>query len=391
VITPPSRALLRPFGTVVFPGTDERRLGGGIAADALLGDAIAREIGISDTVQRRLRDTVTFAQLLRAPDVVLLRRAADGIEPLSDSPWVERAMLARRRAGAMVPEETRATLPLRRVERTPVSRPAPVAADGLPPSLSASAVEALRDCPYRFYAKVVLRLGEARELDAPLEKRDYGSWIHALLHRFHLEREAPASEAAETQGLLELADELHLERGLDAAELMPYRVALEALAPAYVRWLHDRDSEGWTWERGELEVKIVPPGLGGTGLHGVIDRIDRRSGVVQLIDYKTGAEAELRRKVVDPLEDTQLAFYAALIGAGDDAPLTAMYLALDERRGPREIVHDDVATSAQGLLDGLAIDLGRIRAGSGLAALGEGRVCEFCEARGLCRRDDWTP
>ena len=171
---------------------------------------------------------------------------------------------------------------------------------------------------------------------------------------------------------------------------MPYRVALEALAPVYVHWLHKRDAEGWTWEQGELELRIVPPGLGGTGLHGVIDRLDRRSGIVQLIDYKTGAEAELRRKVDNPLEDTQLAFYAALVGAGDDAPLTAMYLALDERRGPREIAHDDVAASAQVLLDGLAADLERIRAGSGLAAMGEGRVCEFCEARGLCRRDDWS-
>jgi len=50
-----------------------------------------------------------------------------------------------------------------------------------------------------------------------------------------------------------------------------------------------------------------------------------------------------------------------------------------------------VAASAQALLDGLAGDLDRIRAGTGMAALGEGRVCEFCEMRGLCRRDDWTP
>ena len=300
-------------------------------------------------------------------------------------------MVARQRAGLPVPQEAPAAMPVRRLDRAPVPRPAPAAPAGLPASLSASAVEALRDCPYRFFARVVLRLGEARELDAPLEKRDYGSWIHALLHRFHEERGAPAGEAAETARLLALADDLHLERGLDPAELMPYRVALEALAPAYVRWLHERDAEGWAWESGELEVRIVPPRLGGTGLHGVIDRLDRRAGVIQLIDYKTGAEAELRRKVENPLEDTQLPFYAALVGAGDDALLTAMYLALDERRGPREIAHEDVAASAQALLDGLAGDLERIRAGAGMAALGEGRVCEYCEMRGLCRRDDWTP
>jgi ATP-dependent helicase/nuclease subunit B len=281
-------------------------------------------------------------------------------------------------------------MPVRRVERTPVPRPAPSAGGALPASLSASAVEALRDCPYRFFARVVLGLGEARELEAPLEKRDYGSWIHAVLHRFHEQRTTPADAAAETVRLLALADTLHVEHGLDEAELLPYRVALEALAPAYVQWLHERDTEGWTWDSGERECRIVPPGLGGTGLHGRIDRIDRRAGVLQLIDYKTGAEAELKRKVDNPLEDTQLAFYAALVHAADDAPLSAMYLALDERRGPRPVEHEDVETSARALLDGLARDLGRIRAGAGLAALGEGKVCEFCEARGVCRRDDWA-
>ena len=60
-------------------------------------------------------------------------------------------------------------------------------------------------------------------------------------HRFHLERAAPGGEAAETARLLVLADDLHLERGLDPAELMPYRVALEALALwAYARRPHQR-------------------------------------------------------------------------------------------------------------------------------------------------------
>ena len=30
------------------------------------------------------------------------------------------------------------------------------------------------------------------------------------------------------------------------------------------------------------------------------------------------------------------------------------------------------------------------RTGAPLPALGEGRLCDFCEARGLCRKDDWA-
>ena len=36
-------------------------------------------------------------------------------------------------------------------------------------------------------------------------------------------------------------------------------------------------------------------------------------------------------------------------------------------------------------------ELQALRDGAAMPALGEGRVCETCEARGLCRRDDWKP
>ena len=69
-------------------------------------------------------------------------------------------------------------------------------------------------------------------------------------------------------------------------------------------------------------------------------------------------------------------------------PLQAMYLALG--RKIETISHPDVEASAQALVQGLAHDLARIRQGAGMPALGEGQVCDFCEARGLCRRDHWT-
>jgi ATP-dependent helicase/nuclease subunit B len=42
------------------------------------------------------------------------------------------------------------------------------------------------------------------------------------------------------------------------------------------------------------------------------------------------------------------------------------------------------------LVAGVADDLRRLREGAGLPPLGEGSACEYCEARGLCRRDHWT-
>ena len=72
-------------------------------------------------------------------------------------------------------------------------------------------------------------------------------------------------------------------------------------------------------------------------------------------------------------------------------PLRAYYLAMDATRGLDVHEHLDVATTANALLDGIADDLRRLRAGAALPPLGAGSACDYCDARGLCRRDHWSP
>ena len=395
VVTPLARLPLRPFGAVVCPGADDRRLGAWPAPDALLGDAVAQALGLPTLAEQREREALAFAQLLRVAPTVLLRRRDDGGELLGASPLVERAVRARERLGAANAPELAWQPALAAVERTPQRRPAPVVVDGLPTRLSASAVQALRDCPYRFFARALLRLREADELDLDLEKRDYGSWLHALLLRFHAQRDAPRTADEDLAQLEALAERVQAEQGLDAAQLLPFRAAFASFAPRYVQWLRRRDTAGWRWVGGEVDRARDADDALPVRLVGRIDRIDRRDAdgpTLQLLDYKTGAVDALKKAVREPLEDTQLAVYAALVaGAGEPvAALQAMYLALDEREGPVEVVHDDVATTAAAFVDGLAADWRELRAGLGLAALGEGPVCERCEMRGLCRRDHWA-
>ena len=75
--------------------------------------------------------------------------------------------------------------------------------------------------------------------------------------------------------------------------------------------------------------------------------------------------------------------------ADHDRTLSAGYLTLDERDRIRLIEHLEVESSARRLVEGIGADLARIGIGEPLRALGEGRACEYCEARGLCRRDLW--
>jgi ATP-dependent helicase/nuclease subunit B len=184
------------------------------------------------------------------------------------------------------------------------------------------------------------------------------------------------------------------EQRLDAAEFLPFAASFAAFAPRYVAWLHRRDSQGARWLRGEAEISTVPPDFDGLVLHGIIDRIDavraEAGEAQQLIDYKTGHVSGLKARVNEPLEDTQLAVYAALAATQTALPLKAIYLAVDGTNGIDEVEHKNVAASAAALVKGLAHDLSRVRAGAGLPALGEGATCEYCAARGLCRRDHWS-
>ena len=88
-----------------------------------------------------------------------------------------------------------------------------------------------------------------------------------------------------------------------------------------------------------------------------------------------------------PLEDTQLAFYALLL---PERPVQAAYLNVGERGKVTRVDHEQLELAAHLLREAIPSELRRIAQGASLPALGEGRVCEFCAARGLCRRDAWS-
>lgn len=394
VITPLERAVLRPFAAAVMPGCDEKGFGASFDADPLLGDALAASLGLPSVSDRRSARRRALELLLAVPRVTLLHRRVDGEEPLAPSPWVEWLDLLWRQYGrGALPAWTDPRV-LRPFAAAPTPRPAP-AARHLPQRLSASTVAALRECPYRFFSRAVLGLREAEELEDDPSKSDYGNWLHAVLYRFHAERLAPRDREQDRETLGAIALEERVRYGLDDRGFLPYAVSFDRFAEHYVEWLAAREAQGWRWHGGEVELAATWPSLEGVELFGRLDRIDQRDDgqTWQLIDYKTGSALALKSLARDRLEDTQLAFYAAVARAaglpGAQASLQAGYLAVDDPDGLHEIVHAEVDDSARRLVEGLSSDLRRLRQGCGLPALGEGRVCEYCEARGLCRRDDW--
>ncbi|HYF41166.1 MAG TPA: PD-(D/E)XK nuclease family protein, partial [Ramlibacter sp.] len=138
------------------------------------------------------------------------------------------------------------------------------------------------------------------------------------------------------------------------------------------------------FERAESEHEIR---LGPVKLVGRIDRIDRLpDGRKLVIDYKTESLATTKERVRRAAEDTQLAFYAALL---EDDTLRAAYVNVGERGAVETVEQPDVVEARDMLVEGIVRDLQAIAEGAHLPALGEGQVCEFCAARGICRRDHW--
>lgn len=378
VITPMARALLRPFGAAVLPGVDAATLAASPPRNGVLSDADAQALGLPHMAAQREAQAFAFAQLLRLPAVTLLRCSHAGAEPLPPSPLLERLEAAWGHALPAWQDERVAEL----LVHTPTPRREAIPSR-LPAALSASSIEALRNCPYQFFSRTLLGLREPDELEVELDKRDYGTWLHDVLKRFHEHRSgndlADLRAAADVEG----------ER-LDAADFLPYRAAFERVLPRYVSWLAETEAQGQRFEAGEVDKRCRPfdGALAGLVLQGRIDRIDSTPQGTLLLDYKTGRAAELKDKLKAPLEDTQLAVYALLMDA--EPTLQAAYLALDEPDALKLVPHEAVSETALALREGLQADLTAVLGGAALPALGEGRVCDFCEARGLCRKDDWA-
>lgn len=385
VVLPMPQLLARPFAAAVLPGCDEKRLQ---AAPEPTGDwsqAQREAWGLPTRASLEAAQRAAWAHALRTPVVDVLWRTGDeGGEPLLASALV----LALQLDGIATPgADDRAP---REVLATPTLRPQP-AGQALPVAhLSSTAYSDLRHCPYRFFAQRQLGLREADELDAEVDKRDFGTWLHAVLQQFHEALLAdPTDHPEERRARMDAAAEaVTREQRLQDGDFLPFAAGWAQLRDGYLQWLAGHEQQGASFR--QAEVKARQP-LGDLELVGTIDRIDGVSSTgeptVLVIDYKTESDGVTRQRIKSGAEDTQLAFYAALLSHDT---LRAAYVNVGERGETQMHEQDEVVHLRDVLVEGIQHDMARIAAGAPLPALGEGSVCDYCAVRGLCRKDFWN-
>jgi ATP-dependent helicase/nuclease subunit A len=383
VVLPIQQLLGRAFGAVVMPGCDDKRLPASPEPPGAWTRAQREALGLPLREALELAQRQAWALALGQPNCELSWREADAAgEPVRASPLLQ----ALRLEGGAVPGTEPRTI--EQVALRPTAHPMP-SGDLLPlRDISTSVYEDLRRCPYRFFALRQLGLRDADEIESEIDKRDFGNWLHAVLGHFHdALRIEPTDEPARRLSLIDAAAERATrEYALGDAEFLPFAAAWPAVRDGYLDWLAGHEATGATFVESE-PWKRQP--LGALNLVGRLDRVDRTpDGRVFVIDYKTESLATTKERVKDPTEDTQLAFYAALIA---DDTLRAAYVNVGEKSsGTSTVEQTEVVAARDVLVAGLMDDFARISAGAALPALGEGTVCEHCAARGLCRKDFWS-
>lgn len=395
-IVPMSQMLARPFAALVLAGCDEVRLPASTEPPGLWTAAQRQALGLPLREALDAAARAAWWQALQTPVCDVLWRSSDeAAQALLPSPLVVQLM-EKLQAPGNVPTAAQDPRALRQVASVPQGMPAPTAAALVPAVLTQGAYQDVRDCPYRFFALRQLGLAPAQELEDEVDKRDWGVWLHEVLQVFHSEAEA-AWGANPTPALWRAALDAASVRVTQRMQLpedafLPFAAAWPAVREGYLAWWQKEHQAGQRFARAEADCR---QSVGSVTLKGRIDRVDSAAdGSAVLLDYKTESSAKSKARVKDPLEDTQMAFYAALMSMEESAATSSMalragYLNISERE-TLWVEQQEVALARDALLAGVAQDMERIAEGAALPALGDGAACAFCQARGLCRKDFWT-
>ena len=386
----------RRFDGVILLGADSDHLPSP-GNHTLFNDAVQAQLGLPSRESRHDLERRRLMNILAYADAALITwQGTKGNEPNPPSSyWARLAAFHQVAYG----EDLQDRDLVRRLEDVQAgvdevigvkTMPRPSAPQLVPQTLSASDYSSLIGCPYQFFVRRMLALREQDEVLEALEKRDYGELVHRILAEFH--QHFPVTVVADDVTLIAALQEIS-GRVFSTAPAGDYfsrawYLRWERFIPAYVTWQRERESLGWRWQASEV-VREAPLEFAVDRmmrLRGRFDRIDRRHDDYAVLDYKTGSAKSLKERAGNPDEDGQLPFYAML---AETMPRELAYVGLDSDPLSSFTMAGDVAEISAGHRQRLQQTLSAIAAGQGLPAQGVERVCEYCEARGICRKTHW--
>ena len=391
----------RRFDAVLLLGCDAKHLPA--PSNSLwFNDAVRAALGLplSRVKQDEVRDDL-LALLALNDEVLVTWQAHQNGEPNMLSPHFEmlRALHVLAYGDDLHATELAALIATAAVRNSTYDLPDAAAMPGpvlqvdlLPKRISPSAYNSLVACPYQFYARHALRLNDLDEVREDIDKRDYGTWVHEALQRFHDQHPLLLNEDAATlaPALQHISEQVFAEALAHDYLALAWLTRWVQMIPAYLDWQLAREQDGWRYSAAEVpfEMQVLDDFV----LRGRIDRVDSDAeGAECVLDYKTQSANVLKAKLREPGEDVQLACYAAVRDAAATAFVSLEGKVTDVAPPPLPGIAEgeEVSVLARLNVDRLREVYVQMRNGTALPAHGAESTCSYCEMRGLCRQGSW--
>ncbi|MGE9986088.1 PD-(D/E)XK nuclease family protein [Desulfovibrio sp. SGI.169] len=336
------------FERVLIVDATDDKLPGNPAQDPLLPDSLRQVLGLPDARRRERAAAHTLYRLCAGADEVHffwqegISRSALFDGKKSRSRFVEQLIWEeeQRRGALLTPGEgslSVARCTVRAAQSRPKSLERRAGLDAavqklLREPLSATRLDVYLQCPLRFAWQYLCRLAPPREINEGDDPAAVGICIHNTLRALY----EPYLHKEVRRGDISMETvRARFHEALEAAELRRLLPAdsclmLEAAAPLRLERFLARQPESALILALEerLNVKLTLNGRD-YAFTGTLDRLDRRDGLLYVLDYKTGGV-----KRHDGGLWTDIAFFqkvAPACAAQQDAPLEALFEELRER------------------------------------------------------------
>lgn len=421
-ILPLSSTRFREFESIVLVGCDEQQLPAFSEPPLFFSDALNRLLGGSSIEAQFIQQARDLSQLLISFQSVglLWQSKSKSGEPLRPSAWIQRLQMdlpnwqVQNASALFAPRSGTAAPSQMAIAKLDSDLPMPV-------SMSPSAYKALRDCPYRYYVRSLLGLRKLKGFDEGFDASLAGQTLHKILRNFYhamkSETQKSASPAANDSGLrrawmqdrLTLISEQVFKRLIEGdARVLGVLRDWQKQIPSFIQWQLDREAQGWQFHDAEVKVGFDLPfkDIDGNERHiqieGYADRFDvsiHDPQAASVIDYKNQSFTKVEQRSEVVLDDPQLLIYARASNESSKIPGRAVnaaeWVALkadvkkEGDEAQRSVAIAAMPDLMQAFSEQMTEDVQSLWSGKPLKAFAPDSVCQYCEARGICRKGMW--
>jgi ATP-dependent helicase/nuclease subunit B len=421
-ILPLSSTRFREFESVVMVGCDEQQLPAFSEPPLFFSDTLNRLLGGSSIEAQFIQQARDLSQLLisfSSIDLLWQSKSKSG-EPLRPSAWIQRLQMVlpnwqvQNASALFAPRSATATPSQMAIAKLDSDLPMPI-------SMSPSAYKALRDCPYRYYVRSLLGLRKLKGFEEGFDASLAGQTLHKILRNFYhaIKSEAQKSAIAITtdpemrgvwmQDQLTLISEQVFKRLIEGdARVLGVLRDWQKQIPSFIQWQLDREAQGWQFHDAEVKVGFDLPFTDVDGnerhirIEGYADRFDVSVDdpeLASVIDYKNQSFTKVEQRSEVVLDDPQLLIYARASNESNRIPGRAVsaaeWVALkadvkkDGNGAERSVVVAEMPELMQVFSEQMTEDVQSLWSGKPLTAFAPESVCQYCEARGICRKGMW--